>query len=225
MVIGIQVNIGDNMNEIKKYTKLGVTKIRDVSILEKDDMESISKLTAELQSCLEKKQLWRTETEMRYSVLNDVSFPSFSSKWWQCVREQNVFWEQLVQLSCNYQKQQGELELAEIEYDEIKGTSKKANAQRKILDAEIKQKQFGLMNMRLQGHHRVKEIKLWEKLKLELTEKADFDTNDVNKHQAESYALRWEKEMQIGAQTNQSDLYRHSKANLETLRKDQQAKT
>ena len=152
------------MNDIKKYTKLGVTKIRDVSILEADDMKSVSKLTKELQRCFEVKQMWRTETEMRYSVLNDVSFPTPASKYWQCVREQNVFWENLVQLSCDYQKQQGELELLEIEYDEIKGASKKSQAQRKIKDAEIKQKQFGLMNMRLQGHDRVREIKLWEKI-------------------------------------------------------------
>ena len=212
------------MNNIKKYTKLGVTKIRDVSILEKDDMQSVSKLTKELQRVFEVHQLWRTETEIRYSVLNDVSFPTSASKYWQCVREQNVFWENLVQLSCNYQKQQGELELLEIEYDEIKGNNKKANAQRKIKDAEIKEKQFGLMNMRLQGHDRVREIKLWEKIKNELTDKADFDINDVNKHQADSYAKRWEKEMQVGAQTNQADLYRHSKANLETLQKDKEVK-
>jgi hypothetical protein len=30
--------------------------------------------------------------------------------------------------------------------------------------------------------------------------------------------------MNIGAQTNQSDLYRHSKANLETLQKDKEVK-
>ena len=212
------------MNDIKKYTKLGVTKIRDVSILEVDDMKSVSKLTKELQRVFEVHQLWRTETEIRYSVLNDVSFPTSASKYWQCVREQNVFWENLVQLSCNYQKQQGELELLEIEYDEIKGNNKKANAQRKIKDAEIKEKQFGLMNMRLQGHDRVREIKLWEKIKNELTDKADFDINDVNKHQADSYAKRWEQEMNIGAQTNQADLYRHSKANLETLQKDKEVK-
>ena len=209
------------MNDIKKYTKLGITKIRDVSILEKDDMLSVSKLTKELQRCFEVKQMWRTETEMRYSVLNDVSFPTPASKYWQCVREQNVFWENLVQLSCDYQKQQGELELLEIEYDEIKGASKKSQAQRKIKDAEIKQKQFGLMNMRLQGHDRVREIKLWEKIKNELTDKEDFDINDVNKHQAESYAKRWEEEMKIGQLTNQADLYRHSKANLETMKKDE----
>jgi len=209
------------VNDIKKYTKLGVTKIRDVSILENKDMTSISKLTNELQRCFEVRQMWRTETEMRFSVLNDVAFPTPASKYWQCIREQNTFWEQLVQLSCDYQKTQGELELAEVEYDEIKGNNKKHNAQRKIKDAEIKQKQFILMNMRLQAHDRVREIKLWEILKEEQKEKGDFDISDVNKHQAESYAKRWTKEMQIGAQTNQPDLFRHSKANLETMQKEE----
>jgi len=208
------------MNDIKKYTKLGVTKIREGSILEKDDMQTISKLTIELQRVFEVKQIWRTETEMRYSVLNDVSFPTVESKYFQVLREQNVFWEQLVQVSCEYQKSQGELELLEIEYDEIKGNTKKSNAMRKIKDSEIKQKQFGLMNMRLQAHDRVREIKTWEKIKNELTKKSNFDINDVNKHQAESYAQRWEKEMKIGQLTNQADLYRHSKANLETMQKD-----
>ena len=46
------------MNDIKKYTKLGVTKIREGSILEKDDMQSISKLTIELQRVFEVRQIW-----------------------------------------------------------------------------------------------------------------------------------------------------------------------
>lgn len=208
------------MNDIKKYTKLGVTKIRDGDILEKDDMTSVTKLTGELQRVFEVHQQWRTETEMRYSVLNDVSFPTPAAKYWQSIREQNVFWENLVQLSCDYQKTQGELELLEIEYDEITGKSKKHNAQRKIKDAEIKQKQFGLMQMRLQAHDRVREIKLWEKIKEEQLKKGDFDINDVNKHQAESYAKRWEEEMKVGQMTNQADLFRHAKANLETMKKE-----
>jgi len=66
----------------------------------------------------------------------------------------------------------------------------------------------------------VREIKLWEILKKEQLKLGDFDINDVNKHQFESYAKRWEKEMQIGAQMNQPDLFRHSKANLETMKKE-----
>ena len=89
---------------------------------------------------------------------------------------------------------------------------------RKIKDAEIKEKQFGLMNMRLQAHDRVREIKIWERLKIELTTKEDFDINDVNKHQADSYAQRWAKEIDIGKLTNQPDLFRHAKANLDTMK-------
>ena len=217
--------MSDMVNDIKKYTKLGITKIRDVSILEKDDMNTIAKLTGELQRVFEVKQLWRTETEIRYSVLNDVSFPTPASKYWQCIREQNVFWEELVRTAMAYQRIQGELDLAEIEYDEIKGASKKSQALRKIKDAEIKEKQFALMRMRLEGHDRVREIGLWEKIKEEQLKKGDFDISDVNKHQVESYAKRWKEEMKVGQMTNQADLYRHSKANLETMEKEQKKLT
>ena len=209
------------VNEIKKYTKLGVDKIRDVNILETDDMHLITKLTGELQRVFEVKQVWRTETEIRYSVFNDVDFQTPASKYWQCMREQNNFWEALVSTAITYQRIQGELDILEIEYDEIKGKTKKANALRKIKDAEIKEKQFALMRMRLEGHDRVREIKLWEKLKEEQLKKGDFDISDVNKHQVESYAKRWREQMAVGQLTNQADLYRHSKANLETLEADQ----
>ena len=33
--------------------------------------------------------------------------------------------------------------------------------------------------MRLMAHDRVREIKLWEKIKAELLQKGDFDINDV----------------------------------------------
>ena len=36
----------------------------------------------------------------------------------------------------------------------------------------------------------------------------------------DSYAKRWEKEMNVGRLTNQADLFRHAKANLETMEKE-----
>ena len=207
------------MNEITKYTKLGINKIKDVDILENKDLESITKLSTELQRIFEVKQIWRTETEIRYSVLNDVSFPTTASKYFQCVREQDGFFSNLIQLSCEYQKTQGELEILEIKYDAISENTKLAKAQKKIIDAEIKQNKFGLMNMRLQAHDRVREIKVWEKIKLELIEKEDFDVNDVEKHQKEYYEKKWSEEMKIGQMTNHADLFRHSKANLDTLQR------
>ena len=108
----------------------------------------------------------------------------------------------------------------ECEYDETKGASKKSKALRMIKDAEIKQKKFALMNMRLQAHDRVREINLWEQLKQEQMNKDDFNIDDVDAHQKESYRKRWMEEMKVGQMTNQADLYRHSKANLETMEKD-----
>ena len=35
-----------------------------------------------------KKQMFRTQTEMEFSVLNDAKYPTKAAKYWQCVREQ-----------------------------------------------------------------------------------------------------------------------------------------
>jgi hypothetical protein len=48
--------------------------------------------------------VFRTETEMRFSVLNDMKYPTKASKYWQCVREQNVYLENLMSLSFDYRR-------------------------------------------------------------------------------------------------------------------------
>ncbi len=208
------------MKDIENYSKLGLDKIKDVEILDLDDLNIISELSQELQRVFQIKQLWRTETEMRYSVLNDVSFPTPASKYFQCVREQDGFFSELMKLSCDYQIKQGELEIAEIEFNEIDKTTMKGTAKAKIKDGEIKLMRFALIQMRLQGHDRVREIKLWEKLKNELTQNNDFDINDVSKHQADSYKKRWQKELHIATQTNNPTVYKNSISNLNTLLED-----
>ena len=62
--------------------------------------------------------------------------------------------------------------------------------------------------------------KIIQKIEEEQMSKDDFDISDVDKHQKESYRQRWQEEMKVGQMTNQADLYRHSKANLETMEKD-----
>ena len=69
------------------------------NILDPKDVDKFKELTEELRDTWTKKQIFRTETEMRFSVLNDFKYPTKASKYWQCVREQNVYLEQLMQLS------------------------------------------------------------------------------------------------------------------------------
>ena len=61
-------------------------------------MKEFKAMTAELRDTWTKKQVFRTETEMRMSVLQDMKYPTKAAKHWQ-VREQNVFLENLMSLS------------------------------------------------------------------------------------------------------------------------------
>ena len=69
-----------------------------ISLDEKEKTEII-KLTEELKDAWNKRQVFRTETEMRFSVLNDGNFPTPASKYWQCVREQTMMLDNLIGLS------------------------------------------------------------------------------------------------------------------------------
>ena len=209
-------------NEIINYSASGIEKINEVDLLVKKDFDIIKNMSESLEHTYKVKQIWRTECEMRYAVLDDTNFPTTSSKYWQIVREQDVFFTALVELSIDYQKAQGELELLEIEYDEIKNNTKKSQAQRKIKDADIKRQRFAITNMKLHAHDRVRELALWEKFKQEMVNKEDFDVNDVNKHQYETFKLKWEKQMQLAQQSGKPDLYRNAKQNLDTLRNQEE---
>ena len=69
------------------------------NLLDTEDVKEFKALTGELRDTWTKKQVFRTETEMRMSVLQDAKYPTKASKYWQCVREQNVFLENLMSLS------------------------------------------------------------------------------------------------------------------------------
>ena len=57
-------------------TKLETESKYLTKILDKDDVKSFKKLIPELQDTWMKKQMFRTETEMRFSVLSDNKYPT-----------------------------------------------------------------------------------------------------------------------------------------------------
>ena len=60
------------------------------------DAGAIVELREELGDNWRKKQIFRTETEMRISVLNDAKHPTNASKYWQSVREQDAMFDALM---------------------------------------------------------------------------------------------------------------------------------
>jgi hypothetical protein len=151
------------------------------NLLDPDDVKEFKAMTAELRDTWTKKQVFRTETEMRISVLQDAKYPTKAAKYWQCVREQNVFLENLMSLSFDCRRQEAKVKWLEkkieTEEDEYKLTK---------YQIDLDEARYGLANMQLVAKDRMREIKLWSALKKEFDD-GSFDTQDVNRHQLESY--------------------------------------
>ena len=165
-------------------TKLETESKYLTNILDKDDVKNFKKLIPELQDTWMKKQMFRTETEMRFSVLSDNKYPNRASKYWQCVREQNTHFENLVHLSFDARKNE-----VEIEKLKIKITKEKNKLDKQLLQVELEEKIYGKASMELVAKHRMREVATWSKLKKEF-HSDQFDDKDVDSHQAESYKLQ-----------------------------------
>jgi hypothetical protein len=151
------------------------------NLLEPTDLKTFKGLVDELRDTWTKKQIFRTETEARVSVLQDNKHPSKAAKYWQCVREQNVFLENLMSLSFDYRRNDAKIKWltkkVETETDEYKLECYKIDLDEKI---------YSKANMELVAKDRMREINMWSKLKLEFDD-GSFNTKDVNQHQLESY--------------------------------------
>ena len=149
--------------------------------LDPNDVKDFKALTEELRDTWTKKQVFRTETEMRFSVLNDLRYPNNASKYWQCVREQNVYLEQMMKLSFEYRRNESKIKrlkkLSDKETDEYK---------KEVYEIDLDERNFSKANMQLVARDRMREIKLWSKLKAEVDD-GTFDTQNVNTHQLEAY--------------------------------------
>ena len=150
-------------------------------LLDKSQASQFKRMVPELQDNWAKKQMFRTETEMRFSVLSDNKYGDNASKYWQSVREQNSHFENLMQLSFEYRRND-----VEIEKLEHKIKINKDKFETKIAQIEIEEKLYSRAGMELVAKARMKEISTWSKLKKEFND-GKFDDKDVNTHQAESY--------------------------------------
>ena len=175
-----------NMNKEQRNiaTKLETESKYLSDILDKEDVKEFKELIPELQDTWHKKQMFRTETEMRFSVLSDNKYPTSAAKYWQSVREQNTHFENLVHLSFDARK--NEVEIKKLQRD-IKKEKDPLEAELKQI--ELEEKLYGKASMELVAKHRMREVATWSKLKKEF-HSDQFDDKDVDSHQAESYRLQ-----------------------------------
>ena len=148
--------------------------------LSDENAKKMEALRAEVENSFQKQQVYRTEAQMRYAVLNDNSFPTRAGKYWQCVREQASMYENLVWLSFDFRKDKIELEKTTELYEK---TSDKHEKQ--LLEIEIDKIKWRLKNSKRVGNDRAREIEAWSKLKKELDD-GSFDTENVETDKLEA---------------------------------------
>ena len=153
------------------------------NILEPEDVSIFKEMTEELRDTWTKKQMFRTETEMQFSVLNDAKYPTKAAKYWQCVREQNVFLENLMSLSFDYRRNEVKIKRLQQKLEQEEDPIK-----RELLQIDLDEKVYSKASAQLVARDRMREIKLWSALKKEFND-GSFDDKDVNRHQLDSYHL------------------------------------
>jgi hypothetical protein len=178
--------------------------IDGAAILPTEHVQALREIAPELEDTWRKQQLWRTETEAWVSVLNDIKHPTNASKYWQCVREQGVFIDQLVHLGYDFRAKECEREALVASAEELDEQAAHADGPRqRRLRAEAAGKRveaeraaYLLHEMRRAAKDRVREILMWSRIKAELDD-GSFDTADCNAHQLESYREQFRREAEL----------------------------
>lgn len=166
-------------------TNLELNTISSASILNNEDFSFLSMIVEELRDTLKKRQIFRTETEMEVSVLSDIKHPTKASKYWQAVREQAIMFENLVSDSFAYRRNEVQIRRLEKKLSETTD-----EFDREDLQVDLDECLFKRAGMESVAKDRIREIRLWSKIKHELDD-GSFDTADVNSHQLVSYTQRF----------------------------------
>ena len=151
------------------------------NLLEQEDLSAFKGMVDELRDTWTKKQMFRTETEARFSVLQDNRYPTRAAKYWQCVREQSTYLDNLMALSFDYRRNEAKINWLTLKLDNEKDKYKLVKYQ-----IDLDQAKFSKASMEKVAKHRMREIKMWSKLKGEFND-GSFNDKDVNQHQLESY--------------------------------------
>ena len=172
------------------------------NLLEQEDLSAFKGMVDELRDTWTKKQMFRTETEARFSVLQDNRYPTRAAKYWQCVREQSTYLDNLMALSFDYRRNDAKINWLEKKIDKEEDQYKTTKYQ-----IDLDECRFAKASMEKVAKHRMREIKMWSKLKGEFND-GSFNDKDVNQHQLESYHKMYAgKAKSINSSTPEAEVF------------------
>jgi len=185
-------------NTLLQWNEVTICELDKSTLLSKEDVTTLNACAPAIHHAFNHVQMYRTQTEMVVSVLNDVKFPTPDAKYWQSVREMNVFVENLIQLVFTYREKAldfEELEHTLIEHPESDTPLERIARERILIN--IKKKKFEIQCIQRDAHHRIREIDEWRKIQDGLIPNLACSCEDPDPHQKLSYAIRFLYEYKI----------------------------
>ena len=113
-----------------------------------------------------------------------------------------AYLDNLMTLSFDYRRNE-----AKIKWLEGKIEKEEDEYKRTKYEIDLDEARFGKASMEKVARHRMREIKMWSKLKKEFND-GSFNDKDVNVHQLESYGMQYhEKAKALNANSSEAEIF------------------
>ena len=167
----------------------GMAQIKQSLVLESEDLQRLQDLVPELKQAVATRTMFRTPTEARFSVLNDLKHPTPAAKYHQAKLEQVVMFGNLMTLSFDYRE--ALIDLAEAE-EKIKSAQ---GFELERLKVKRDRLTYKLAWMRSEAKERFREIEMWSRIKAQLESAASFDHDNKDTEELQGLAIRYMQEL------------------------------
>jgi len=207
--------------EIDKKRELVATEdIKPIlQVLREEDQEAMIAMKSNLADAWHKRQLYRTETEMRLVVLNDGKHPTKAAKYWQVIREQTVMFDNVMNKSFELRKNKITRTKLERKLERLKNSDKQdADLKAMEVAVDLDHNLFERAHIEADVHDRVRELKLWEGIKKEIDD-GSFNTKNVNVHQSLSLPKKFQHQLNsLGPNSAQAEVMNSTGVSATTQR-------
>jgi len=194
------------IKDLMVFNQDAIAVIEETPLFDEIEKRDLISASENMENSFFNSQVFRTDTEARISVLNDVKFPTPASKYYQSLREMNVHQCELVNLLYDYEEKKQDLKIVRADIMELEEDLERADresekirtaAQIKKKEIELAKTSFSLKTMKRMADGRKREIMQWDKILKELEPALDelkIPKNDPDAHQKVSYAARFIKQ-------------------------------
>ena len=191
------------INELVVFNKDASKVITSTPLFNESEKKQLLDVSENMEKAHQNSQVFRTDTEVRISVLNDIKFPTPASKYYQALREMNVHQSELVNLLYDYESKKQDIKILEADIMKFQEKLDESNKEHEKIrwkarveqkKIEINKEAFMLKNMKRTADGRKQEVLQWDKIIKELEPillEANIPTDNVDSHQKLSYAMRF----------------------------------